>query len=309
MTLLPEFEALIRQMTMMINPSQNEKLSWQDLMTLRVKANQQLADEVNSKLSHWEEKNSMKSKFEQCQVPTSKVVYTAATLSDWNRDEFLQKISQNSGSQVVAKATHLTTGNCVFVLHPDDGSVHVPCPVGPGKQVMEENHCENFTTGMTFPSVAAHLEDSLTRNAGERECKALRECQRGILCELYFGHDVEVRVASVFGQVVVAATDCNLRISRSGQIFEVDRHELKPTVEEQQQWVPLIWPQLVDWTEKLAKGTDYLRVDYFVQKSTLKCVASEMNAFPWPESLFFDGFLSQLKHQYVNGFQATIQQY
>ena len=52
----------------------------------------------------------------------------------------------NSGRQpiplVVAKASHLTTGNCVFILL-SDGSVKAPQPVGPGKTVMLENQRKN----------------------------------------------------------------------------------------------------------------------------------------------------------------------
>ena len=52
----------------------------------------------------------------------------------------------NSGGQpiplVVAKASHLTTGNSVFLLL-SDGSVNTPQPVGPGKTVMLENQRKN----------------------------------------------------------------------------------------------------------------------------------------------------------------------
>ena len=37
----------------------------------------------------------------------------------------------------VAKASHLTTGNCIYFLHPD-GKISLPNPVGPGKHVMEK---------------------------------------------------------------------------------------------------------------------------------------------------------------------------
>ncbi len=44
-----------------------------------------------------------------------------------------------------------------------------------------------------------------------------RQCQRGIFVEEFFKHELEVRVAAIFGRVVVGATDCGLRIGRDGQ--------------------------------------------------------------------------------------------
>ena len=60
-----------------------------------------------------------------------------------------------------------------------------------------------------------------------------------------------------------------------------------------------LWPSIVSWTESIGKGTDYLRVDYFVNAQDCVCVASEMNVFAWPESQFFAGFLQLQKDIYI----------
>ena len=50
----------------------------------------------------------------------------------------------------------------------------------------------------------------------------IRQCPRGLLIEEFFQHDLEVRVASIFGKVVIAATDTGLKIDRKGQIVSDD---------------------------------------------------------------------------------------
>ena len=63
---------------------------------------------------------------------------------------------------------------------------------------------------------------------------------------------------------------------------------------------------MVTWTESLAAGTDYLRVDFFVKsgKRKAECIASEMNAFPWPHSHFFQGTLDLQREAYLKGMSA-----
>ena len=45
--------------------------------------------------------------------------------------------SQKRQNIWVVKASHLTTGNCIYFLHPD-GIISLPKPVGPGKHVMAQ---------------------------------------------------------------------------------------------------------------------------------------------------------------------------
>lgn len=60
---------------------------------------------------------------------------------------------------------------------------------------------------------------------------------------------------------------------------------------------------MVSWSEALAQGTDYLRVDFFVQENqgNVQCIVSEMNAFPWPHSTFFQGTLELQRKAYLKG--------
>ena len=55
------------------NKCQNEIITWEDLMKLRLKVNEKLDDNDNEELSCYEEKISMKNIFEKNGVPTSKV--------------------------------------------------------------------------------------------------------------------------------------------------------------------------------------------------------------------------------------------
>ena len=62
-----------------------------------------------------------------------------------------------------------------------------------------------------------------------------------------------------------------------------------------------MWPSIVSWTECIAQGSDYLRLDFFVNTQEYVCVASEMNVFPWPESQFFSGYLQIQQQEYIRG--------
>ena len=39
-----------------------------------------------------------------------------------------------------------------------------------------------------------------------------RECPPGFLVEEYFPHDLELRVATIFGEVIVGASECGFKI-------------------------------------------------------------------------------------------------
>ena len=41
---------------------------------------------------------------------------------------------------------------------------------------------------------------------------SFRNCTPGYLIEEFFHHDIELRVATIFGKVIVGASDCGLRI-------------------------------------------------------------------------------------------------
>ena len=62
-----------------------------------------------------------------------------------------------------------------------------------------------------------------------------------------------------------------------------------------------LWPNIVDWSNKLSQGTDYLRVDYFINSHKHQIMASEMNTFPWPESQFFGNSIEKQKEAYLEG--------
>ena len=67
--LLPGFQALVCELRKEVK----NEMSWQDLMSLRVKVNEKIETNFNQELSQYEEKISMKKLFHQHDVPTSKV--------------------------------------------------------------------------------------------------------------------------------------------------------------------------------------------------------------------------------------------
>ncbi len=67
--LLPGFQALVHA----LRKELKNDLSWQDLMSIRVKVNEKIEKKFNQELSQYEEKISMKKLFHQHDVPTSKV--------------------------------------------------------------------------------------------------------------------------------------------------------------------------------------------------------------------------------------------
>lgn len=48
------------------------------------------------------------------------------------------KYLSESKSKLVAKASHLTTGDGIFFIAPNGGEITYPTPVGPGKNVMAQ---------------------------------------------------------------------------------------------------------------------------------------------------------------------------
>ena len=67
--LLPGFQALVHE----LRKELKNEMSWQDLMSLRVKVNEKIEKKFNQELSQYEEKISMKKLFHQCDVPTTRV--------------------------------------------------------------------------------------------------------------------------------------------------------------------------------------------------------------------------------------------
>ena len=147
-----------------------------------------------------------------------------------------------------------------------------------------------------------------------------RECSRGIIIEEFFQHDMELRVATIFGRVVVAASDGGLRIFRSGDItqYNYTTNELlhgggKMMCDGRLQRIMSaegeLWPKIIAWCENIAMGTDYLRVDFFVdcgyRDGRAAAVASEMNTFPWPESIYFKGCFEILCKTFEKGSGAV----
>ena len=55
-----------------------------------------------------------------------------------NKIKNVIKTGGGGGKSWVAKASHLTTGNSVYIIHAD-GSISVPNPVGPGKSEMSKH--------------------------------------------------------------------------------------------------------------------------------------------------------------------------
>ena len=68
--LLPGFLSLIKELEKMLD---NKDISWEELMKIRLKANEKLNEHENQELCQYEEKISMKKLFFKHNVPTTKV--------------------------------------------------------------------------------------------------------------------------------------------------------------------------------------------------------------------------------------------
>ena len=81
--LLPGFQTLIKNLKNEVEKKrcQNEIITWEGLMKLRLQVNEKLDDIENQELSCYEEKISMKNIFEENGVPTSKVWFFLLLIS------------------------------------------------------------------------------------------------------------------------------------------------------------------------------------------------------------------------------------
>merc|ERR1740129_2437733 len=132
-------------------------------MTFRLEANELISERQNQKLSQYEEKIFMKNLFDKFSIPTTKVTYQCRSgdvTSDTLRKCFSLQKRQNIW---VVKASHLTTGNCMYFLHPD-GIISLPNPVAPGKHVMAQLQSNNKNQ-LSLDLMIKDLMDSLQRNA------------------------------------------------------------------------------------------------------------------------------------------------
>lgn len=154
--------------------------------------------------------------------------------------------------------------------------------------------------------VVRGIGNAMEQNAGpegDRESRALREANRGVIVERFHPHDAEVRVLTVGGKAVVGATDSNWILMRSEPSSTEEWNQIGNT-SSSEDWIRREghWPSIVEWSESLASETDLLRVDFLVSRSgensgenSGSCVASEMCAFLWPQSTFFNGAHERLE--------------
>lgn len=201
-------------------------------------------------------------------------------------------------ASIVAKPAHLTTGNSIFFIN-SNREVSIPTPTGPGLLVMKDRL--NETIGpIDLDQVTQALSDAQYKIAGKNECRALRTAQPGVLLEQKINHDFELRVVTIFGKVVCAGTDQKIFIkAKTNEVYRVENDGRAVPIKHNILSMGL-WERVKMWTENVAKGTDYLRVDYFVDADCTFAVANEMNAFPWPSSRFFMTEMWELYVQYVN---------
>ena len=136
MNLQKEFCALNKALISLIGDEKEKPLSWQQLMQLRVHANDLVSQQVSDHLSKYEEKICMKELFSSLGVPSTKIIFQSRT--DCCASSLSALLKQPRSAILVIKPSHLTTGNGVYFLHPD-GRVTLPPPVGPGKDEMAKH--------------------------------------------------------------------------------------------------------------------------------------------------------------------------
>ena len=182
----------------------------------------------------------------------------------------IYNILSNVDRSVIIKPTHLLAGLGVMIVS-SSGKISFPKPSGPGSKKMREwqaTHIdtlqsENNKTKEGRLYVVAGLSIAMLKvKADITEAKPLREITPHIMIEELVDVKSEVRVLTVFGQVVGAATDNDKNYSIS--------HEMKEAA------------------MSLAREVraDCFRCDFFILK-TQTFVLNECCSFLWPSDNFF----------------------
>ena len=78
MELKTEFRALVSNL---LKNNNFKNISWSELMLKRLEINEILEEDANEGLSQYEEKIAMKNRFNECQVPTTKVNFELVLFS------------------------------------------------------------------------------------------------------------------------------------------------------------------------------------------------------------------------------------
>ena len=193
---------------------------------------------------------------------------------------------QSISGTVVIKPTHLLAGLGVIIVAPS-GEVKFPPPSGPGCMKMEA--WQNEHSCFSKPETTNSKEDNLCivsgicmtmlkQKANESEAKPLRMIIPRLMIEEKVTIESEVRILTIFGKVVGAASDGNRNVPIS---IELEQAAIALAFEAR---------------------ADCFRCDFFLLKND-KFVLNECCSYLWPSDNFFsEGIYEQAYHDLLSNY-------
>lgn len=268
-------------------PAAVEKPTWQELMCRRLDWNARTKD---IRLADWENKLGMKEIWAHRRIPTAEVFYQAGG-EIFDPDDLREVCARllDVKQPFVLKPAHLCGSEAVYLS--SDGTLQAAesfSPVG--------DHCSRGRKGVTLDEAVNEIAKKMLVRCHEREAWALRQSLPGVVVEGYIPFDADLRIMTLWGEIhgAVLGGDCRLWIDADGH--------LSWEAEAGYGWLRSFWPTIACLSKAVAAGTDMLRVDFFVRR-TSDVFVNEMCAFVWPESTTFAPFHEDFVQALLRGYR------
>lgn len=201
--------------------------------------------------------------------------------------KYVDKIQQ----QEMAREAGLQVPNTYVVTHEPTPIVDIVSPLSSyvakmthlsfSQELMIVKNGVNMLTGepITPEEVEKRLFKALEMKPREVESWALHQVQPGFMIQEYIPNRQEVKIQTVWGKAVIGEWRGG-EVQRATTIiwgrFDREGNRVDGTEE-----APLWWPKAVEAAERMAHGTDALRVDFLVREDG-ELLLNEMEI--WPES-------------------------
>ena len=258
-------------------------MSWFDLMQMRLAWHENTQDK---RLSDWENKFGMKAIWQHLAAPTAHV-FLQMDNSNFDEAELRNTCEalMDAGKSFVIKPSHLCGSEAVYICDGRQWSTpQAFSPVG----LLETNTAEM----LELDDVLKEVTNSLHARVAAREAWSLRKSRAGILIEEHLAVETDIRVMTLFGEVQgMVVTGEDIVIDKFGKVLGDTKASYI--------WLEPIVPTINNWSKRVAKHTDLLRLDFFVCK-TGDVFLNEMCAFVWPEATTFKPFLKSFTEVFVN---------
>jgi hypothetical protein len=259
---------------------------WYLLMHLRLAWNEVYRDE---RLADWGNKKSMKALCQHHGIATAEVYhqFQPEVFSEAALREVCETLMA-ADTHFVIKPYHLTGGQGVFVYQQGHFETAKAVNVSASK-------VSTRAMRLGIKSLAHRYQTILEQRASAREAWSQRQSQSGLLIEAMIDAETEIRVMTIWGEVIGASlSNAQVFIDAEGRIFGDDA--------ESWHWLSALWPRLVKTSERLAGGTDMLRIDIFANQ-TAELWVNDIRTFVWPLASTFSPFLSSMSEIFVSSYQ------